>query len=178
VGLPPAPRGLPQIEVTFDIDANGIVNVSAQDKATGAEQRITISGSSGLSKDEVERMVKDAEAHASDDRARRERIDARNEADALVYSVEKTLSEHRSKLPAEEVARVQAAIDTAKAALTTEDVAALRSAISGLQAASRAMAEALYKVSGSQPSSEPTGAYGSSSVKDGEVVDAEYAETR
>ena len=104
-GLPPAPRGVPQIEVTFDIDANGIVNVSAKDKATGKEQKITISGSSGLSKDEVERMVKDAEAHAAEDKARRELIDARNQADALAYSVEKTVNENRDRLPAADVSR-------------------------------------------------------------------------
>ena len=100
VGLPPAPRGVPQIEVTFDIDANGIVNVTAKDMATGKEQKITISGSSGLSKDEVERMVKDAESHAAEDKPRRELIDARNQADALAYSVERTVNEHRGKLSA------------------------------------------------------------------------------
>ena len=100
-GLPSAPRGVPQIEVTFDIDANGIVNVSAKDMATGKEQKITISNSSGLSKDEVAKMVKDAESHAADDKARRELIDARNQGDALAYSVEKTLNENRAKVPAE-----------------------------------------------------------------------------
>ncbi len=105
VGLPPAPRGVPQIEVTFDIDANGIVNVSAKDNATGKEQKITISGSSGLNKDEVERMVRDAESHAAEDKSRRELIDARNQADALTYSVERTLNEQRGKLSAEDARR-------------------------------------------------------------------------
>ena len=106
-GIPPAPRGVPQIEVTFDIDANGILNVSAKDKATGKEQKITITGSSGLSKDEVERMVSDAEAHAAEDKKRSEQVEARNSADALVYSVEKTLSENRDKLPAADVSRIE-----------------------------------------------------------------------
>src|SRR6186713_1250663 len=107
VGLPPAPRGVPQIEVAFDIDANGIVNVTAKDVATGKEQKITISGSSGLSKDDVDRMVKDAEAHASEDKGRRDLIDARNQADALGYAVEKTLAENRDRVPAEEVSRIE-----------------------------------------------------------------------
>src|SRR5438046_4514966 len=103
VGLPSAPRGVPQIEVAFDIDANGIVNVSAKDMATGKEQKITISGSSGLSKDDVDRMVREAQAHASEDQARRELIDVRNQADSLAYQVEKTLGEHRQTLPAGEI---------------------------------------------------------------------------
>ena len=105
VGLPSAPRGVPQIEVTFDIDANGIVNVSAQDKATGKEQKITISGSSGLSKDEVDKLVRDAESHAAEDKARREVIDVRNQAESLAWSVEKTLTESRDKVPASEASR-------------------------------------------------------------------------
>src|SRR6187431_16093 len=110
VGLPPAPRGVPQIEVAFDIDANGMVNVTAKDVATGKEQKITISGSSGLSKDDVDRMVKDAQAHAADDTARRELIDARNQADSLAYSVEKTVNENRDRIPAADVSRVEEAI--------------------------------------------------------------------
>ena len=110
VGLPPAPRGVPQIEVAFDIDANGIVNVSAKDMATGKEQKITISGSSGLSKEDVDRMVKEAQSHASEDQARRELIDARNQADSLAYQVEKTLNDNREKLPAGEVSTIESAI--------------------------------------------------------------------
>jgi molecular chaperone DnaK len=174
VGLPPAPRGLPQIEVTFDIDANGIVNVVAKDQGTGKEQTITISGSSGLSKDEVERMVKDAEAHASDDRSRRELIDARNQADALTYSVEKTLTENREKLGAPEVSRIEAALGAAKDAVKSDDLAAIRAATTELQQASHAMAEALYKASqGSGPGQGPgQGSDTSSGVKEGEVVEA------
>ena len=105
VGLPPAPRGVPQVEVAFDIDANGIVNVTAKDMATGKEQKITISGSSGLSKDEVDRMVKEAQSHASEDQARRDLIDARNQADSLAYQVEKTVNENREKVPVGELSQ-------------------------------------------------------------------------
>ena len=147
-GLPPAPRGVPQIEVTFDIDANGIVNVAATDKATGKLQTITISGSSGLGKDEVDRMVRDAEAHAADDKARREVIDARNQADALIYSVEKTFIENRGKLGAAEASRIEAALEAAKTAVKGDDKDAIVRATAELQAASHAMAEALYKAQG------------------------------
>jgi molecular chaperone DnaK len=181
VGLPPAPRGVPQIEVTFDIDANGIVNVSAKDKATGKEQKITISGSSGLSKDDVERMVKDAEAHASDDKAKRELIDARNQLDSLTYSVEKTLTESKDKLPAGDVERVQTALEAAKKATQGDDLAAITTATSDLQQASHQMAEALYKATqasggdGQSGGNPPTDASGS---EDGGVVDAEFSETK
>jgi molecular chaperone DnaK len=180
-GLPPAPRGVPQIEVTFDIDANGIVSVKAVDKATGKEQAITISGASGLSKDEVDRMVKDAESHAADDQSRRETIDARNQADALIYQVEKTLGESRAKLGAAETGRVEAALEAAKQAVKGDDVNVIRSATTELQQASHAMAEALYQASGSRhqaPGSRPQApgsgpqASGDDNVKDGEVVDA------
>src|SRR5690242_8323904 len=126
VGLPPAPRGVPQIEVAFDIDANGIVNVTAKDVATGKEQKITISGSSGLSKDEVDRMVKDAASHAEDDKARRDLIDARNQADSLAYSVEKTINENRDRLPATDVSRVESAIAAVRDAVKAENLASIR----------------------------------------------------
>jgi molecular chaperone DnaK len=172
-GLPAAPRGLPQIEVTFDIDANGIVNVSAKDKATGKEQAITISGSSGLSKDEVNRMVRDAEAHSTEDQARKEAIEARNQADALIYSVEKTLAENKPKLAAGDVGRIDAALEQARQAVKGDDAEAIRRATAELQTASHAMAEALYK--GEQKAaSTPDGG----GVKDAEVVDAEFAETK
>jgi molecular chaperone DnaK len=178
VGLPPAPRGLPQIEVSFDIDANGIVNVAAKDKATGKEQAITISGSSGLAKDEVERMVKDAEAHATEDQARREQIEARNQADALIYSTEKTLNENKAKLGATETSGVESALAAAKDAVKSEDVDKIRSAATELQQASHAMAEALYKATQSQPSAGAATSGDESSVKEGEVVDEEFAGTR
>ena len=176
VGLPPAPRGLPQVEVAFDIDANGIVNVSAKDMATGKEQKITISGSSGLSKDDVDRMVKDAQSHAADDQSRRELIDARNQADTLAYQVEKSISESRDKLPVGELSKVDAAIAEARRAAQGDDLAAVKRAIDELQRASHGIAEQLYKAAQGSPGAQ--GAQGPQDVKDGEVVDAEYAETR
>jgi len=172
VGLPPAPRGVPQIEVAFDIDANGIVNVTAKDVATGKEQKITISGSSGLSKDDVDRMVKDAESHEADDKARREVIDARNQADTLAYSVEKTINENRDRLPAEDVNRVESAVAAVREAVTTEDVAAIRRTSEELQKASHAVAEQLYKQSQSNAANASGTSPGDSDVKEGEVVDA------
>jgi molecular chaperone DnaK len=170
-GLPPAPRGLPQIEVAFDIDANGIVSVKAIDKATGKEQAITISGASGLSKDEVDRMVKDAEAHAADDKGRREAIEARNQADALIYQVEKTYTENKAKLGSAESSRVESALDAAKQAVKGDDVEAIRRTTAELQQASHAMAEAMYRTSGAQQG-QPTASGTSDDVKEGEVVDA------
>jgi len=172
VGLPPAPRGVPQIEVAFDIDANGIVNVTAKDVATGKEQKITISGSSGLSKDDVDRMVKDAESHEADDKARREVIDARNQADTLAYSVEKTINENRDRLPAEDVNRVESAVAAVREAVTSEDVAAIRRTSEELQKASHAVAEQLYKQSQSNAANASGTSPGGSDVKEGEVVDA------
>jgi molecular chaperone DnaK len=170
VGLPPAPRGLPQIEVAFDIDANGIVNVTATDRATNKEQKITITGSSGLSTDEVDRMVRDAEAHAADDRSRKELVEARNNADTLAYSVEKTLGDTRDKLPPADVARIESAIAAVRSATAGEDAGAITRAADELQRASHAMAEALYAAQAGQPGpsarqpSEP------------DVVDAEVVE--
>jgi molecular chaperone DnaK len=180
VGLPPAPRGVPQVEVTFDIDANGIVHVSAKDKATGKEQKITISGSGGLGKDEVERMVKDAESHASEDKARRDLIDARNQLDSLTYSVEKTLAESKDKLPAGEADKVQAALDAAKQATQGEDLAAITTATGELQKASHQMAETLSKATqaaGGDPGGTAGGEDGTKPA-DGEAVDAEFSETK
>jgi molecular chaperone DnaK len=175
IGLPPAPRGVPQIEVGFDIDANGIVNVTAKDVATGKEQKITISGSSGLSKDDVDRMVKDAEAHAADDKARRELIDARNQADTLAYSVEKTIAENRDRLPAADVSRVERAVAAVREAARGEDPGAIRSASDELQRASHAIAEQLYKQSQADSAHASAAAQGTNrdnDVKEGEVVDA------
>jgi molecular chaperone DnaK len=177
VGLPPAPRGVPQIEVTFDIDANGIVNVMAKDKATGKEQTITISGSSGLGKDEVDRMVREAEAHASEDQARRHLIEARNQTDALIYSVEKTLAENRDKVGADVAGQVDNALDAARTAVKGDDAAAITAAGDALQKASHAMAEALYKAS-QPPPGGPAPDATQPDVQEGEVLDAEYAETK
>jgi molecular chaperone DnaK len=182
VGLPPAPRGVPQIEVSFDIDANGIVNVAAKDLATGKEQKITISGSSGLSKDDVDRMVKEAKNHATEDQARRDVIDARNQADSLAYQVEKTVNENRDKVAFGELSKIETAIAQARSAAKGENLAAIRQAIDDLQQASHKLAEQLYTGSrgaaGSSGSSGSAGSHGggASEVKDGEVVDAEYAE--
>jgi molecular chaperone DnaK len=172
IGLPPAPRGVPQIEVAFDIDANGIVNVTAKDVATGKEQKITISGSSGLSKADVDRMVKDAQAHESEDKTKRELIDLRNQADTLAYQVEKTVNENREKVAVGDLSKIEASIAKLRETAARDDAAAIKAAMDDLQRGSHAMAEQLYK--GSQG---PEGSQGSG-VKDAEVVDAEYAETK
>ena len=170
VGLPPAPRGVPQIEVAFDIDANGIVNVTAKDVATGKEQKITISGSSGLNKDEVDRMVKDASAHEAEDKARRELIDERNQADSLAYSVEKTVNENRDRLPSIEVGKVESAIATVREAVKGDNLQAIRSARGELEKVSHALAEQLYKQQAAAPGAQASEK--DDNVKDGEVVDA------
>jgi molecular chaperone DnaK len=175
IGLPPAPRGVPQIEVTFDIDANGIVNVSARDMATAKEQKITISGSSGLSKDEVSRMVADAESHAAEDKTRRELIDVRNQGDGLAYSVERTLNEHRGKLGAEDARQVENAISDLREALKNEDVAAIKRMTEALQQASHAMAEHIYKQN-QGASGGDSGSNQGPNVREGEVVDAEVVD--
>jgi molecular chaperone DnaK len=173
VGLPPAPRGVPQIEVAFDIDANGIVNVSARDVATGKEQKITISGSSGLTNDDVARMVKDAEAHAAEDKTRRELIDARNEADALAYSVEKTVNESRDRLPAGDIAGVESAIAALRGAVAGDDLAVLRAAIATLQKASHGIAQQLYEQAQANAAHVAASPQNTDhAVKEGEVVDA------
>ncbi|HUP38487.1 MAG TPA: molecular chaperone DnaK [Vicinamibacterales bacterium] len=173
IGLPAAPRGVPQIEVTFDIDANGIVNVSAKDNATGKEQKITISNTSGLSKEEVSRMVADAESHAADDKARRELIDARNQADALTYSVERTLNEQRGKMSAENARTVENAINDVRDALKGEDLGAIKRMTDALQQASHKMAEQMYKQSeGASTSTQGATPH----AKDGDVIDAEVVD--
>jgi molecular chaperone DnaK len=176
VGLPPAPRGTPQIEVSFDIDANGIVNVSAKDMATGKEQKITISGSRGLSKEDVDRMVKDAQSHAADDHKRREVIDARNQADSLAYSVEKTLAENRDKVAAGDASRIESLIADLRQAAQSENLDAIKRSMDELQRASHAIAEQLYKGQSQGPQGSPSST--GPDVKDAEVVDGEYAETR
>jgi molecular chaperone DnaK len=174
-GLPPAPRGLPQIEVGFDIDANGIVNVTAKDLATGKEQKITISGSSGLSKADVDRMVKDAAAHASEDEARRALIDARNQADSLAYQVEKTLNEQRERVPAALRARAEQAIADVRKVLEGEDAGAIQRAATDLQRAAQDIGEAIYKTSAGAGGPQGPASRGSD-TKDADVVDAEYVE--
>ena len=144
-GLPPAPRGVPQIEVTFDIDANGIVHVSAKDLGTGKEQSMTITGGSGLSKEEVERMMKDAEAHAEEDKTRREEADVRNGAEGLVYQTEKFLKDNAEKIPAEGKANVEEPLATLKKALEGTDIASIKTAMEALAAASQAVGAAMYQ---------------------------------
>jgi molecular chaperone DnaK len=179
--IPPAPRGMPQIEVTFDIDANGILNVTAKDRGTNNEQKITITSSSGLSKEEVEKMARDAESHAADDRTLRDTIEARNRADAMVYNVEKTLKEHRSKISDADAKEIESAIEESKKAMTENDPAAINSATDRLTQASHKLAEAMYK-SSSQPGAGATpGQDGAAppptdgKPKD-DVVDAEFVD--
>ncbi|MEW6361570.1 MAG: molecular chaperone DnaK [Pyrinomonadaceae bacterium] len=180
IGIPPAPRGVPQIEVTFDIDANGIVNVSAKDLGTGREQKITITASSGLTKEEIDKMMKDAEAHASEDEKRKAAIEARNKLDGLVYSVEKSLSENKEKLDAAAVAEIESAISDAKSALGGEDVDAMNKAHDRLMQSSHKLAEVLYTStagSAGQASSAAAGSDGASAASSDEnVIDAEYVD--
>jgi molecular chaperone DnaK len=175
-GIAPAPRGLPQVEVGFDIDANGILNVSAKDMATGKQQQITITASSGLDKSEVERMVKEAEAHASEDARRRQEIEQRNQVDSLVYTTERSLAEHGSKLSDSERQAIEQALNEAREALKGEDSERIRRAQDNLTQVSRALAEAAYR----QTSANAGGTGGSGTngspqgPQAGDVVDAEF----
>ncbi|MBX6747488.1 MAG: Hsp70 family protein, partial [Acetobacteraceae bacterium] len=175
------PRGVPQIEVTFDIDANGIVSVSAKDKATGKEQQIRIQAKSGLSEADIERMVKEAEANAEADRKRREAVEARNQLDALIHSTDKTLKENGEKIPAAEKSEVESALAAARSALESQDADTLRQAGDRLSQAAMKMGEALYKAqaateqqAGAQPGGESAG--GEAGGKSEKVVDAEFEE--
>jgi molecular chaperone DnaK len=176
VGIPTAPRGVPQIEVAFDIDANGIVNVSAKDLATGKEQRITITSSSGLSKSEIERMVKEGESNRDSDRKKREEIEVRNQLDNVVFTTERTLNENRAELDGSLVSEIEDALAQAKRALESEDAASFRSASETLTKAAHRMAEALYqkKASGDKPSGSGAAPAAGKDAED--VVDAEYTE--
>ena len=175
VGIPPAPRGVPQIEVAFDVDANGIVNVSAKDQATGKEQKITITASSGLSKDEVDRMVKEAQSHAAEDQQRRELIDARNEADALAYSVEKAVNQQRIRVPVGELSRIESAIAELRSVAQRDDVQAIKRKIADVQREAQTLAELASRAQAPQSARAP--GRGGSTVQDGEVIDAEPVET-
>jgi molecular chaperone DnaK len=190
VGIPPAPRGMPQVEVTFDIDANGIVNVSAKDMGTGREQKITITASSGLSKEEIDRMMRDAESHSAEDQRKREEIEARNRLDSLTYQVEKTFNENRDKLDASAISEVEAALADAKKATEEGGVERMNDAFNRLQTASHKIAEALYQQQGSASAGaagtdEQASAAGASSGQssqgtagggDDNVIDAEYVD--
>jgi molecular chaperone DnaK len=179
-GLPPAPRGVPQIEVTFDIDANGVVNVSAKDRATSKEQKITITGSSGLSKDEVDKMMKDAELHAEEDRQRREQIETRNKAEQAAYQAERMLADAGDKLTEAEKQPVNDAVAAVRKALEGEDAAAISGAVDQLVAAQAKAAEALYRQSQSSGSPDGTagGPGGPGAPVDGEVIDAEVVDEK
>jgi molecular chaperone DnaK len=158
VGIPPAPRGVPQIEVTFDIDANGIVHVSAKDLGTGREQSIKITASSGLTEEEIKRMVQDAEAHAEDDRKKRDLIDARNQADSMVYMTEKTLKEYGDKVDAATKSSIEAAITKCKDEMNGSDADAIKRSVEELQQASHKLAETMYQQASAGQSGGPGGA--------------------
>jgi len=182
VGIPPAPRGIPQVEVTFDIDANGIVNVSAKDLGTGKEQQITITASSGLAEADIEKMVKDADAHAAEDKQRRQDIETRNHLDNLIYTTEKTLNENREKIPVSEISPLEEALSEGKKALESQDMARIKTAMDQLTKTSHKLAEAIYKEAQARTASAPRGAEGEaranssgeSGKPEGEVVDAEF----
>jgi molecular chaperone DnaK len=180
IGIPSAPRGIPQVEVTFDIDANGILNVSAKDNATGKQQAITITASSGLNKDDVEKMVKEAEAHSAEDKRRRQEIDTRNQADALVYQTEKTLNENREKIPVSEVSAIEGAIREAKEAMESGDMNRIREKMELLTKASHHLAEIMYQqAAGKQQPGAGAGPGGARAKKpDEDVVDAEFEERK
>jgi molecular chaperone DnaK len=183
-GLPPAPRGVPQIEVTFDIDANGILNVTAKDTATGKDQKITITSSSGLSKEEVERMAKEADAHSAEDKAKRDEIEARNQLDGMVYNIEKMLRENGDKISGGDKEQVESAVAEAKKALEGTDAAAMNAARERLTQASHKLAEAMYRQAqpqgqpGPTPGADATGdaSTNGSAKKDEGVIDAEYVD--
>lgn len=183
VGIPPAPRGMPQVEVTFDIDANGILNVSAKDLGTGKEQKITITASSGLAKDEIDRMVKDAQSHSEEDKKRREEIEAKNRLDSLIYSTEKSFNENRPKLDPGDASNFESALADAKKALEAGGTDSMNGAAERLQQASHKIAEAMYRTAASQsaPSGGPEASGGASESggagKEDEVIDTEYVDT-
>ncbi|MBV8208035.1 MAG: molecular chaperone DnaK [Acidobacteria bacterium] len=186
-GIPPAPRGVPQIEVTFDIDANGILNVTAKDRATGKDQKITITSSSGLSKEEVEKMAKEAESHAAEDKSRREEIETRNQLDGMVYNIEKMLREQGDKISQAERGDVEAALADAKSALQSGDKAQMESARNRLTQASHKLAEQMYRQAGPTPGApgaqpgadaapDSNGASGAGQKPNEGVIDAEYVD--
>jgi molecular chaperone DnaK len=186
-GIPPAPRGLPQIEVTFDIDANGILHVGAKDKATGKENKITIKANSGLSEAEIEKMVKDAEANAAEDAKKVELVQARNQADGMVHSVQKSLAEHGEKLEADEKAKIEAAIKDVEEAMKGDDKATIEAKTEALMTASQKLGEKVYAEQ--QAAAAAAGGAGAGAAPGGEapqaarpaddnVVDAEFKEVK
>lgn len=188
-GIPPSPRGVPQVEVTFDIDANGIVHVTAKDKATNKEQHITITGSSGLSKDEIDRMMNEAKEHESEDKKKRDEVENKNKAEVLVNEVEKNLKEHKEKLAEDDIKKIETALEATKKAISDNDYEKIKSTMEELQQASFKIGEAMYKASSEQkeggdqaapppPGGESGGESGGEAKKDENVVDAEFEETK
>jgi molecular chaperone DnaK len=180
--IPPAPRGMPQIEVTFDIDANGILHVSAKDKGTGKENKITIKANSGLSEEEIQRMVKDAEAHAEEDKKAHEMVDARNQCDAMVHSIKKSLAEHGDKVSAEEKTAIEDAIKEAETAMQGSDKDAIEAKTKALTEASMKLGEKIYAESqaagaAGAAAGDASGA-GQAKADEGDVVDAEFTEVK
>jgi len=181
VGIPPAPRGMPQIEVTFDIDANGIVNVSAKDKATNKEQKIKIQASGGLSDDDIDKMVKDAESHAEDDKKKKESVEARNQADALVHSTESSMKEHGEKLPKEDKEKIETAVKELKDLLSNEnaDSEEIKKKVENLNNAAMKLGEMMYKESQEQNAqAQAENSEGKKDDKDADVVDADFEEVK
>ncbi|NOY53197.1 MAG: molecular chaperone DnaK [Deltaproteobacteria bacterium] len=184
VGIPSAPRGLPQIEVSFDIDANGIVNVSAKDLGTGKEQQITITSSSGLAEDEIDRMVHEAESHAEEDKKRREAIETKNQLDSLIYNTEKTLNENKDKLTEEDLKNVEEALEEGKKALTSEETEPMKTAMEKITQASHKLAEVIYQQHARQQAAGPEGGGGEATAEpaseeaEAEVVDAEFEDEK
>jgi molecular chaperone DnaK len=181
--IPPAPRGMPQIEVTFDIDANGILHVSAKDKATGKENKIKIQASSGLTESEIQRMVKDAEAHAEEDKKTLELVNARNQCEALVHSVRKSLKEYGDKLDAGEKDKIEAALKDAETVLKSEDKAKIDASAQALAQASQKLGEKMYAAqqqqqASSQGNAQGEAAPGAEAKKEENVVDAEFTEVK
>ena len=180
VGIPAAPRGIPQVEVTFDIDANGILSVSAKDRGTGKEQKITITGSSGLSDSEISGMVNDAESHADEDQNKKDLIEARNRADTLVYSTEKLLSENREKIEDSDASAIEKSLAEAKQVLESDDVSKINSAMENLTQASHKLAEVMYQAqqdtTATDSSPEPESSTTEKAEEDDNVIDAEYVD--
>ena len=176
VGIPSAPRGIPQVEVAFDIDANGIVNVSATDKGTGKEQQIRIQASGGLSDDDIERMVQEAEEHAEEDKTRREEVEAKNHAEALVNQVEKSLSEHGDKISGEEKTEIEGDLAAMKEVLEGDDAAEIKAKFETFSASSMKLGEAIYKSEQAATGTSPDDASEPSGPDDDSIVDADFEE--
>jgi len=181
VGIPPAPRGVPQVEVTFDIDANGIVNVSAKDKGTGKEQQIKIQASGGLSEEEIDKMVKEAEANAEEDKKKREVIDTKNQADTMVHSAEKNLKEFGDKVSDQEKNAIENDIKSLKESLESDDIEQIKKGLEALTQSSMKLGEAMYKAQqqdNNQPENDPGQPGSDSNKKNEKVVDAEFEEVK